>query len=60
MSARMQHAKGQLFSKGIFVILNSFKKQTKQFDLTTMICEVDLFSFVILEEFEDTKKTFRN
>ena len=60
MSARMQHAKGQLILKGIFGTLNSSKKQTKQFDLTTMICQVDLISFFFLEEFEDTKKTFRN
>ena len=47
MSARMQHAKGQLISKGIFGILNSSKKQTKQFDLTTMVPQVELFSFAI-------------
>ena len=52
--------KGQLISKGLFGILNSTKKRTKKFDFTTMIPQVDLFSFVFLEEFEDTKKTFRN
>ena len=29
--------KGQLISKGLFGILNSPKKRTKKFDLTTMI-----------------------
>ena len=39
--------KGQLISKGLFGILNSSKKWTKEFDLTsTMIPPVDLFSFV--------------
>ena len=57
---RQRVAKGQLISKGLFGILNSSKKRTKRFDLTTMIPQVDLFSFVFLEEFEDTKKTFRN
>ena len=39
-------AKGQLISKGLFGILNSSKKQTKKFDLTIMIPQVDLFLFV--------------
>ena len=38
--------KGQLISKGLFGILNSSKKRTKKFDLTTMTPQVDLFSFV--------------
>ena len=37
--------KGQLISKGLFGILNSSKKQTKKFDITTMVLQVDLFSF---------------
>ena len=52
--------KGQLISKGLFGILNSSKKRTKKIDLTTMIPQVDLFSFVILEELKTHKKTFRN
>jgi hypothetical protein len=48
--------KGQLISKGLFSILNSSKNRTKKFDSTTMISKVDMFSFVFLEEFEDTKK----
>ena len=47
--------KGQLISEGLFNILNSSKKQTKTFNLTTMIPQVDLFFVHFLEEFEDTK-----
>ena len=38
--------KGQLISKGLLGtgILNSSKKQTKKFNLTTMITQVNLFS----------------
>ena len=46
--------KGQLISKGLFGILNSSKKRTKKFDLTTMILQLELFSFVfwkILDQF---------
>ena len=52
--------KGQLISKYLFGIFNSPKKRMKKFNFTTMIPQVDLFSFVFLEEIEDTKKTFRN
>ena len=54
--------KGQLISKYLFGIFNSSKKRTKKFDLTTMVVvpQVELFSFLFLEEFEDTKNTFRN
>jgi hypothetical protein len=38
----------------------SSKKQSNEFNFTTMIPQADLFSFVFLEEIEDTKKTFRN
>ena len=48
--------KGQLISKGLFGILNSPKKRTKKFEFTTMIPQVDLFSFLFLEEIKDTKK----
>ena len=53
-------AKGQFISKGLFGILNSSKKQMKEFDLTTIIPQVDLFSFVFWKYLEHTKKTFRN
>ena len=51
-------SKGQLISKCPFVIFNSSKKRMKKFNLTTMIPQIDLFSFIFLEEFEETKKTF--
>ena len=38
--------KGQLISKGLVGILNSFKKRTKRSDLQVMMPQVDLFSFV--------------
>ena len=48
------HSKGQLISKGLFDKLNSSKNRTKKFDSGRLV-------FVrFLEEFEDTKKTFRN
>ena len=40
------NAKGQLISKGLFWILNSSKKWTKKFDLTTMKPQINLFSFI--------------
>ena len=36
------------------------KKRMNEFYFTTMKPQVDLFSFVFLEEIEDTKKTFQN
>ena len=50
------NSRGQLISKCLFGIFNSPKKQIKIFDFTTMVPQVVRF----LEEFEDTKKTFRN
>ena len=53
--------KGQLISKGLFGILNSPKKRTKQFDLTTTYDTLGRLVFVrFLGEFEDIKKTFQN
>ena len=46
------HTKGQLISKRLFGILNSSKQRTRKFDLTSMIHQVDFFSFV----FGDTTK----
>ena len=40
--------------------MNSSKNWKNEFDFTTMIPQVNLFSFVFLEEIEDTKKTFPN
>ena len=53
-------AKGQIISKWFLVSWISSKKRTKIFDFTTMIPQVDLFSFVFLEEIKDTKKPFRH
>ena len=50
--------KGQLISKGLFGILNSSKKRTKKFDLTTMIPQVDLFSFVFWKNLKTPKRHF--
>ena len=50
--------KGQLISKGLFSILNSSKKRTKKFNLTKYSGRLVFVHF--LEEFEDTKKSFRN
>ena len=50
--------KGQLISKGLFGILNSSKKLTKKFDLTTMIPQVDLFSFVFWKNLKTPKRHF--
>ena len=38
--------KGQVISKGFLMSLISSKKRTKKFDFTSMIPQVDLFSFV--------------
>jgi hypothetical protein len=51
--------KGQIISKGFLMSSISSKKQTKEFDFTNMIPQVDWFSF-FSEEIEDTKKPFRN
>ena len=41
--------KGQLISKCLFGTFNSPKKRTKIFDFTTMVPQVELFSFVFWE-----------
>ena len=38
--------KGQLILKCLFVIFNSPIKRTKKFDFTTMVPQVELFSFI--------------
>ena len=53
-------SKGQLISKGLFAILNSSKKRTNKFDLNYYDTSGRLVFVRFLEEFEDTKKTFRN
>ena len=49
--------KGQLNSKGLFGILNSSKKRTKKINYDT---SGRIVFVLFLEEFEGTKKTFRN
>ena len=49
--------KGQLISKGLFIILKSSKKR-KKIDLTTMIHQVDLFSFVFWKNLKSPKRHF--
>ena len=49
---------GQLISKGLFGILNSSKKGTKKFNLTTRIPQVDLFSFVFWKNLKTSKRHF--
>ena len=46
MAMEPQYATGQLISKCLFVILNSPEKRTKKFDSTTMVPQVEFFSFV--------------
>ena len=64
MSRIMQNAnfgyvtKGQFILKGLFGILNAPKKQTKIFDFTIMIPQVDLFSFVFWEKLKTAKGHF--
>ena len=53
-----QLTKGQLISKGLFGILNCPKKRTKKFEFTTMIPQVDLFSFVFWEKLKTPKRHF--
>ena len=48
--------KGQLISKGLFSILNSSKKRTK--NLTTMIPQDDLLSFVFWKNLKTPKSHF--
>ena len=50
--------KGQLISKELFDILNSSKKRKKIFDLTTMIPQVDLFSYVFWKNLKTPKRHF--
>ena len=54
------HCTGQLVSKGLFAILNSYKKKrTKKIDLSTIIPQVQLL-LSFFGRIEDTKKIFRN
>ena len=48
--------KGQLISKRLYGIFNSPKKRTKKFDFTTMVPQVELFSFVFWENWRHQKE----
>ena len=50
--------KGQLISKWFFCSSISYKKQTNEFDFTTMIHQVDLFSFVFWRKSTTPKNHF--
>ena len=54
----MKSTKGQMISKGFLVASISSKKQTKEFDFTTMIPQVDLFSFVFWRKSKTPKNHF--
>ena len=49
------HTKGQLISKCLISILNFPKKQTKKFDFTTMVPQVELFLLVFRENWRHKK-----
>ena len=50
--------KGHIISEGLFGILKSPKKRTKEFNFTTMIPHVDLFLFVFWEKLKTPKRHF--
>ena len=56
----LSKTKGHLIPKGLFGIVDSTKKRTKKIELSNMIPHGRLVFFRFLEEFEDTKKAFRN
>ena len=56
--ANQGHTKDQLILKGFFGILNSPKKPSKKCNFTTMIPQVDLFSFVFWEKLQTPKRHF--
>ena len=52
------YPKGQITSKANYGILNSSKKRTNKFDFTTMIPQVDLFTFVFWRKLKTPKRHF--
>ena len=50
--------KGQIISKGFLMSSISSKKRTKEFDFTTMIPQVDWFSFVFWRKSKTPKNHF--
>ena len=51
--------KGQIISKWFLMSSISSKKQTKEFNFTTMIPQIDLFSFVFWRKSKTPKKHFK-
>ena len=47
--------KGQLISKCLFGVFNSPKKQTNKFDFTTVVPQIELFLFVLWENWSNQK-----
>ena len=59
MKKRKKHGTSdQLISKGFLMSSISSKKRTKEFDFTTMIPQVDLFSFVFWRKSKTPKNHF--
>ena len=56
--ANPQPFKGQLISNGVLMSLISSKKRRKEFDFTTMIPQIDLFSFVFWTKSKTPKNHF--
>ena len=52
------NTKGQIISNSNYGMLNSPKKRTNKFDFTTMIPQVNLFSFVFLRKLKTPKRHF--
>ena len=57
-STQSSPAKGQRKSKWFFQADVSYKKRTNEFDFTTMIPQVDLFSFVFWKKLKTPKRRF--
>ena len=53
----LKTTKGQIISKGFLMSSISSKKRTKEFNFTTMIPQVDLFSFVFWRRNQRPQKT---
>ena len=51
-------SKGQITSKGFLMSLISSKKPTEEFDFTTMIPQVDLFSIIFWKKSKTSKNLF--
>ena len=59
LKAKKATTKGQLISKGLFDVLNSYKKHTKKFDFTTKYDILGRIVFVrFLEELKTPKRHF--